>query len=47
MKKYKVIINEGLGFTEIIKSFNNLTKACLFAGKFEFAKIYKNKLRIF
>ena len=46
MKKYKVIVNEGLGFTEITKFFNSLKKACLFSSNFEIIRIYKDNLRI-
>ena len=44
---YKVIINEGQGFTQIEKHFTDIKKATDYSLQFNNVKIYKNNKRIF
>lgn len=39
---YKLIINQGQGFTEFEKTFDNIADACQYALRFDSVKIYKN-----
>ncbi len=44
---YKLTINQGQGFIEFIKLFNNLDEACNYALKFDNVKIYKNNIKLY
>lgn len=39
---YKLVINQGQGFVEFEKTFDNIADACQFALRFDNVKIYKN-----
>lgn len=44
---YKLIINEGQGFTEMTKTFYELAEAVAIAYRLDNVKIYKNNKRIY